>query len=303
MSWSFRDEISIEGLSPERALLRLRRAGIPVYDARKVEKNRILLRVDKKDTEKVFAIYPNVCYNGAVYSPYVVKKIGAVGLGKTIETLRSRVGLILGGLLFLAATTFSQSYVYGVEFTGSTVYAREAAMALEEGGIAPFQRYESKNVDLICSKILSLDGVEFCSVKKTGSVVKVEIRTNEFAISKRERGEMRALRSGTLLSLTVLCGTPLKKAGETIQAGEPLVGNYFKTASEEKIRVEVIARARIACEYEAEIEASDAESAFAQAYLALELGDGDEITEKSVTEQDGTFHVKIRYTAVEKMNL
>ena len=55
-----RDKILIEGLMPERALLRLRRVGIGVYNAKKIEKNQILFSVNKKDTEKVFAIYPTL---------------------------------------------------------------------------------------------------------------------------------------------------------------------------------------------------------------------------------------------------
>ena len=67
----------LEGLMPERALLRLRREGIAVYDAKKIEKNQILFRIKRKDSEKVFAIYPNVCYNNSVYIPFS-KRLGTI---------------------------------------------------------------------------------------------------------------------------------------------------------------------------------------------------------------------------------
>ena len=57
------EKIIIEGIMPERALSKLQREGICVYHAKKLKKNQILLSVKKKDTEKVFAICPNVCYN------------------------------------------------------------------------------------------------------------------------------------------------------------------------------------------------------------------------------------------------
>lgn len=70
------EKIVIEGIMPERALSKLQREGICVYHAKKLKKNQILLSVKKKDTEKVFAICPNVCYNVSVYSPYTAKRVG-----------------------------------------------------------------------------------------------------------------------------------------------------------------------------------------------------------------------------------
>ena len=74
-----RDRFLVEGLMPQRALLRLKRAKIDLYHVKKIEKNQILFSVSQKDSEKVFAIYPNVCYNISVYSPFTVKKIGVEG--------------------------------------------------------------------------------------------------------------------------------------------------------------------------------------------------------------------------------
>ena len=67
--------------------------------------------------------------------------------------------------------------------------------------------------------------------------------------------------------------------------------------------VEPIARASIACVYEAEIEAESAESAFASAYLALSLSDCDTVTAKTVEKRNGVFFLRIEYTAIEKINL
>ena len=55
--------LKIQGNMPERALLRLRRAEIPLYEVKKSQKNAILVSVKRKDVQKVFAIYPNLCYN------------------------------------------------------------------------------------------------------------------------------------------------------------------------------------------------------------------------------------------------
>ena len=113
------DRLLIEGIMPERALLRLKRAKIDLYRVKKIQKNQILLSVNRKDSEKVFAIYPNVCYNISVYSPFVVKKIGTSGPARYLEKAKERIGLLLGGLLFAVLLLFSDAFVFGVEFVGT----------------------------------------------------------------------------------------------------------------------------------------------------------------------------------------
>ena len=92
--------VEIQGLMPERALLKLRRAGVEVFSLTKPEKNRVVFSVKKKDIEKFFAIYTKVCYNRNGNSPYSVRDVGGIGVEKHLDFLKKRVGLLLGGLLF-----------------------------------------------------------------------------------------------------------------------------------------------------------------------------------------------------------
>ncbi|MBQ8322950.1 MAG: sporulation protein YqfD [Clostridia bacterium] len=301
--WTVREKLLVEGLMPERALLRLRRAGIDVYNVKKTQKNQILLSVKKKDVEKVFAIYPKVCYNINAYSPYTVRRAGTEGAGKLLRFLKKRGFFVAGALLFCACTLFADSFVFDVEFVGSSVYKREAYAALEEYGIAPFRKYDGSRVDLICSKLLSLDGVEFCSVKKSGAYVRVEMRLDNTPTRTFVKGDMVAAHTGEIVAITTLRGTPLKRKGEKVQAGEMLVGGWFTPAEGGQVRVEPIARASIACVYEAEIAAEDEESAFAAAYLALGLSESDTLTKREVVKKDESYAVRIEYTAIERMNL
>lgn len=300
--WESKQPLLIEGMMPERALLRLKRAGIAVYDAKKCEKNQILFYVNRKDSEKVFAIYPNVCYNNSINSAYSVKKLEAVGIWKYIEWAKRRVGLLLGGLLCMLLVLLSEPLVFGIEFAGTNIYAREAEMALKEVGITPFAPYVKGKEDLVCAKLLTIDDVEFCSVQKIGHRVVVEIRTSPFPTLELKTGVMQAQRGGTIVAITVLRGSPLKKIGDTIQAGEPLVGDWFEGVDGGQVRVEIIARVRIACTWEGNVEATSEEEAFAKAYLELGLQDAT-ITGKEITENNGLYHVAIAYEWVERWNL
>lgn len=301
--WKGRQRLLLEGIMPERALMRLKRGGIPVYDVKKCKKNQILFYVNRKDSEKVFAIYPNVCYNNSINSVYSVKKAGMTGIWKYIERAKRRVGLLLGGLLCIILILLSESLVFEIECAGTNIYAREVSMALSEVGITPFSFYEKGKEDLVCAKLLAIDDVEFCSVKKIGHRVVVEIRTSPFLTPTLQSGMMQAQRGGTIVAITVLRGSPLKKIGDVVQAGDPLVGDWFETVDGGQVRVEIIARVRIACAWEGNIAAKDEEEAFAKAYLELGLQDAVAVTKKEIAENNGLYRVAIGYEWVERWNL
>ena len=302
----FKEKLAVDGVMPQRALLRLKRAGIAVYRVEKPQKSRIVFCVKKKDVEKVFAIYPKVCYNRAVYSPFTVTELGAVGLGKTWKTLKSRTGLWIGVLLFCAVGLAANQTVLGVEFVGSSAYKRETLALLAENGIRAFAPYQTGKEDVICSKLLSLPSVEFCSVKKTGLWLRVETRLGNFSKPKYKKGDMVSSRSGKILSMVTLSGTPLKAAGDEVQQGQTLVGAWFVTPngeSEQRTKTDAIARVRLACRYEGLVAAEDEQSAFAQVYLLLELSDGDCITQKQMEKKDGAYRVCVEYEAVQSWNI
>ena len=300
--FSYKHTLQITGLMPERALLRLKREKIALYNVQKTQKNVVVFSVERKDLQKVFAIYPKVCYNIDEYTPFTLTDLGAEGMGKVLQTLKNRVGLLVGTLLFCALTLFSTEAVLGVECVGSTVYQREVLSTLETYGVQPFRPYAAKNADLICSKLLSLDGVEFCSVKKRGFFVQVELRQSPFAKDTVIKGDMCSTRQGVLRSVTVLRGTAVKKAGDSVAVGDRLVCGYFLTESGEQVSVNVVARASIACTYECEVAAEDERAAFAEAYLQIHPSGLDEITAWSVSQTEGGYAVKIEYVAVQTFN-
>lgn len=298
------ERIQIEGIMPERALLRLKRAGIELYDIQKLQTKRLALRVKRKDLPKIFSVYPNAGYGEDMRSLYTVSKLGGVGIAKWVDFCKNRVGFLLGALAFCILTLAADNFVFGIEFVGTDVYARETAQALEENGVKLFAPYKGGREDLITAKLLSLDFVEFCSVKKEGGRIRVETRLSPFTESLFSKGEMKAKHSGEVVSLTVLRGTALKKAGDTVAIGETIVGNWFSTEEGGQVRVEAIARVQIACVYEGvHEEAQTEEEAFAFAYLSLALGEKDEIIESVTTKTEKGFHVKISYVVTESINL
>ncbi len=294
-------QLKVEGVLPERALLRLKRAGISLYNAKKVEKNVILFRVKKKDAEKVFAIYPKVCYNDSSRL-YKVSEAGGVGLQRIIDFFRRRVGVVLGILVFCGLTLAADNLVLGVQFVGSSVYKREILQTLRENGIEKFSFYPEGREPTVTAKLLTLHGVEFCSVKKEGLWVRVEMHIDPFAVQTLDRQSLKAKRAGEIRSITVLRGTALKAKGDSVAEGEELVGNYFLKEDGTSIRVEAIARVQIVCRYAELLKVEDEECAFAEGYLALALSEKDEILEKKITRTEEGFFVEISYLVTQTIN-
>ena len=294
------DAFILEGQLPERALLRLRRAQVSLYFVKKIEKNRILFHVNSKDSEKVFAIFRNVCYNSNVYTPYTVKSLGAVGAWKYIERVKRRVGFLLGGLLCVFLLGVSQPLVLSVDTVGTDVYERGIRMTLEEAGITPFAPYKKGREDWVIAKLLTLPDVEYVSLKKVGYRLLVETRLSPFPSLEKEKGEMYADHSGTLVGITVMRGTPLKKIGDFVKAGESIVSDRIEVEGGGQVRVEIIARVRIACTHEGIYPVETEEEAFAKAYLAL--GEEVKIIQKRIEKQEGGFYVKLQYEVVESKN-
>ena len=173
--------VLIEGMMPYRALNRLQREGITLFKAKKSKKNALVCTVEEKDIEKIFAIYPNVCYNSGGYTAYTVRLLPAFGVQKLWKIARTRIGLCVGILLFCIVTAWSDCLVLDVAVTGEAAYAAEVTEILQKNGVKRFQRYPQEKTDVITAEVLRLSGVGFCSVKKVGTTLIVEVHTFPFS--------------------------------------------------------------------------------------------------------------------------
>lgn len=300
----FKVRFCIEGVMPERALLRLRRAQIAVYDVKKLQKNRLAFTIRAKDYEKVFAIYPKTWYNTNGHAPYRLTFVGDVGVLRVVKTLRRRVGVWLGALAFAALCLYADGMIFGVEVVGAPDYAREAREILGKHGVRTFATYERGKEDLVCAELLACDGVEFCSVQKRGLWLRVEIRKGNFHSERLQSGDMTAEKSGKITAIRVLSGTPLKAVGDEVREGESVVGAWFEQTDGERIPTDAIAVVQTECVFRLCVEAEDEESAFAIAYLAAELrGDEDWLEVRCTATAEGVFETELRYGVTQSRNV
>ncbi len=280
----------VQGISPERLLLKIRRLRIPIYNVKKVSATKLLLSVKTKDEKKVLAL------ENSVY------KIAAVYKDERLKNLLKRTGLWIGIACFLALTLLSGSFCLSVNVVGAEGLEHEIKEVLTEEKVKPFSRFP-KDTNRLSARILGVDGVAFCSVKRLGTTLLIEVVTSPFQKAKQESGDMKAEVFGELTELCVLSGTSQKKIGEKVSAGETLVCGYV-IAGETKTEVFVRAFARIRVRVQITVRAQSPAVAFAKACFE-EFGGflpSEEIEEKSVQETTDGYLVTIVYTAVQSMN-
>ena len=257
--------LCLTGVCPERALSRMARSGITLFDVQKKDASTLHFFVKKADEKKVFALYPHVGYGQKNYA-YATRRLPSKGGLKVIEKLKNRLGILLGAIAFVAVTQAGEGYVWKVDLDAPKVYSAQIKEVLEKYGIKQYARYQKGKEDLICSALLSLDGVSYCSVKKSGAVLYVALKTNSFVVPEKEK-DFLAERQGRLQKLVVLRGTPLLKEGEEVTLQTRLVEGALYTAEGKREEVKIIAYAEIACVYAGTYECESEEEAFAKAYL------------------------------------
>jgi hypothetical protein len=276
--------LGIEGIYPESAIARLKREKIPLYGIKKVQKNVLELCIERKNRKKVFTILNNSCYNIVYAKNYGLSRIPAL--------CREKAGAIVGCALFGVLCALSGYPVLKIEVVGDGAYYREKVISLlAESGIAIGKGYDGKSAPEVTAKILSLDGVTFCSVKKAGSVLTVEVQVSPQA-TMPESGPLCSPAAGEIYALTVLRGEVQKAVGDGVEEGEIVVSAQGV----------VMASVRVLCKAQAEVMAERADGAYAEALLQIGAAQAEIQSHTEEKTKDG-YTVTIEYILTASINM
>ncbi len=273
----FCDAIEIVGISPQRALDKLARAGIEVYDVRKTGAASLNLRVKCKETEKIFAIFSGSCYT--------VTKKGQLRLKRLAGRAVKRVGAVAGALLVLLCAMAGNAFVLRVEVEGSGArYDERAREILAEEGVKTFRLYDEESAENARVRMLALPGIVFAELEKSGCVLTVTLEESEEISPPARETVLVSPASGVVEELTVLRGTALVAEGDTVVAGQTLADGFFLTEDGERRETFAIARCSILCEYTQSVrEDSNDEDAREDAIAAAHMNAGGELVESEAT--------------------
>lgn len=204
----------IEGLGTERVLDKLSAAGVEVLSAEKPQKNGIIVWVDGKHRKKVFAILNSSCYN--------IKKVRFGGAERLMRTGLKLAGFAVGMALFFGIVVFMQSRVLKIEVVGSgSYYGAEVEEILLRHGTKPFSA-APKDKAKVCAEIMALPRVSYCSCQLSAGVFTVEVQVSDENIPLA-RQPLLSPADGTVETVTVVRGTPLVAAGDTVRKGQTVV--------------------------------------------------------------------------------
>ncbi len=161
---------------------------------------------------------------------------------RVLERARRGVGILLGVAVALLAVLSLQNRVLRIDVTGSGAYLRPQILSILDGrGVGYFSAMPSPNE--VAAEILSLPRVHFCSVKGEGGILTVDVEVGD-ETQKADPTPLFAPAAGTVEALTVLRGTPLVSVGDSVEAGQEVVGSYM-LFGEEKQNCIVVARVKV----------------------------------------------------------
>jgi hypothetical protein len=269
-------EFSVTG-TVETVVKKLSKANIAAYNVKKRE-NVITFQVNDESIKKVFAIFKHPCYNINIRRKS--KKT------KFLQFLTNRVGLIIGGVLFVVAVALSNSFVFKIQVTGSGSYLKSQVLEiLADCGVSNGKYLKSFEKPLAQSRIMALPNVTFCSISRAGSALIVDVQTDEVSSRSTSYSPLVCDKGGTLKNLVVVCGTAEVTVGSIITSGQTLIGAYKYLSNGEKTDCLAVGYAELECTEIISVSCeSDSEE---NAVLALNstLLYSDRVTAKSLTKK------------------
>lgn len=283
----------------ETALKKLAKADIAVYKLKK-RSSTLYFSVREEYVKKVFAIFARPCYNT------VIRRKSAKTRFKAFLALR--FGLLAGAIAFLAVILCANSFVFKIKVTGSGSYlAPQVKQVARECGASEWSFCRSLDAPLMQAKILAMPNVTFCSVKRDGSYLLIDVRAEEEHAITADYNALVSTTDGEIVRIVAICGTAEKAVGDKVAQGDVLIGAYSSDAegnSRPCLAVgfaEIKRRAQIAVFYDSESE-ENAKSALAAPSLYAE-----NVTEKSykvrACEGGVVYDVDFAYTVTVSANM
>lgn len=274
----------------ETALKKLSKANIAVYKLKK-RASRVQFGVRQEYMEKVFAIFSHSCYNTVI-----VKKSGTERLKIFIKR---RFGLLVGGALFVATAVMSGNAVLKIKVVGNGDYLSPQIISIAKScGAREWSFCRGLDAPLMQSKIMALPDVNFCSVRRDGAYLLIDVRTEEEHTSRADVQHLKTPVAGEVYRIVAICGTQAAAEGQGVFAGDVLIGAYELSAEGEQIPclavgfAEIKVRAELSFIYPEENE-ENAQSALKAAALY-----SDTVLEKSyrVSPCEGGFKYDVSFT-------
>lgn len=214
----------VSGSNHQIFLNRLKKNQITVYSAKKRGKKQLIITINNKENQKLFAITKELCYN--------IKKIKDGGRFYPLLYLTRNIGVFIGAILFCVGIYLSSDRIYKVNFAGSgSVYQAEVQEILTDYGVKPYARFSSFDLKKLSHDLLrESDRFSFVGIEKHGNTLRVELVLSTLPPSSLQVDETATYSkySGVIESIKLYRGTSLVSEGDFVKVGDPLVSAYYQ---------------------------------------------------------------------------
>ena len=235
-------EFQVKGLSAEKLMNAARAAGVPLWGVRRKENRAVSLRCARKDYPLIRSL--------AEEKGYQVSDGRAVGLYQWGRRLLSRPGLWLGAIAGTALVIAAMGFVWQVRAENAGAYEAELRQALSEMNIHAGMRKSEVNAGRLREALeWRLPQVKWVHVKWWGCALTVRLEEGTPSPEMEAgtaRADVVAAEAGILKRITAFAGTPVKKAGDFVRAGDVLIRGEERGQNGEmipvKARGEAVAR-------------------------------------------------------------
>ena len=208
----------MSGLNAERKLNTIIKSGVIVYNIARSEKQ-ISFDVDYKSASVVKDVLKEFSYTKNNSQPR--------GLYFILQSLRGRIGLIVGSILFVLIIIFSSSVVLDYRVQGNNfVTDAQIIDLLSQNGYNIGRFKAGINVDKIQELIVShFDNIAFASVILKGNTIVVSIKEEKLQ-EEQQMLPLYAQFSGVVTKVNLQRGTLLVGVGDVVKKGQKIVEPY-----------------------------------------------------------------------------
>lgn len=232
----------ISGADSFFLIQKLQEKGVSVYDITFLPQ-KIILSIDFAESEKLFAISRNMCYN--------ITRVKYYGKVSPFKFLLSKVGLVLCFCVFLATSVFFDGLVTKIIYRGEgEVLAPTVNESLTASGVK-LNSLLSADLSQIALNIYSQNKkISFITLQKSGRTIIAEayLAKDETKPIDLRKENLVSPTAGVVTGVNVLSGTPLVAVGDRVEKGTALIGGYY-LSGEKKISTYALGEIELECEF------------------------------------------------------
>lgn len=215
-------EIDGDGMS---AVTKLAAAGYGISDVR-IMGGTTRFKIRKKDLRKGIAILDEMCYNYRISATY--------GIGRGFAFVLSRLGLMFGAALSVAALNIAYGYIWRVDISGTEHLSKSyIESVLGEAGFGSGLKKRSVDTSAVVAALGDADGVADASCEIVGTTMFVRVLEAKTDSVRREYASIVSAYDARITRIVVRSGSAAVKRGDVVKTGDTLVcGDVYGTAGE-----------------------------------------------------------------------